>query len=187
MGRPKLALPLGDRTVLERVVAAFRGAGVEQILVVLAPHTQALADLARAAGAETMLLPEETPDMRATVEHGLDWIARHWQPADHDGWLLAPADHPLLDAAVIGQLLAAWHTFPEPGIVVPTYQGRRGHPVLISWHHVRSLRALPPGQGLNVYLRQQASETVEVAVTNPEVLCDLDTPADYERLRRGEG
>src|SRR4051812_30349558 len=75
MGRPKLALPLGGCTILERVIAALRGAGVDTVLVVLAPHSHDLIDLARATGAEVLALPEETPDMRATVERGLDWLA----------------------------------------------------------------------------------------------------------------
>src|SRR5207237_3552168 len=42
MGRPKLALPLGGRTVLEHVVAALRDAGVEHVLVVVGPHVPEL-------------------------------------------------------------------------------------------------------------------------------------------------
>src|SRR4051794_19678415 len=88
MGRPKLALPLGDRTVLERVIAAFRDAGVDMILVVLAPHSRGLLASARAAGADVLALPDEMPDMRTTVERGLDWLEEQVHPTDADAWLL---------------------------------------------------------------------------------------------------
>jgi molybdenum cofactor cytidylyltransferase len=122
--------------------------------------------------------------MRATVEEGLRWLEENRQPTDDDSWLLVPADHPVLDAAVIRQLLQARRERPEMSIIVPTHQGRRGHPTLISWQHVAGIRRLPAGQGLNVYLRQHANETMELPVESPSILLDLDTPEDYERLRQ---
>jgi molybdenum cofactor cytidylyltransferase len=181
MGRPKLALLLGGRTVLERVLDAFRLAHIEKTLVVLAPHNEALQTPALAAGAEVSLLPEATPDMRATIEKGLTWLEQNCRPEDQDGWLLAPADHPLLEPAVIDALVQVWRD-TQATLLIPTYGGKRGHPALIGWNHVRSIRALPADQGLNSYLRQHAAETVEVPVASADILCDLDTPEDYERL-----
>jgi len=184
MGRPKLALPLGGSTVLERVVASLRAACVDTVLVVVGPHVPELVPLAERAGAHVLQLVEETPDMRATVEAGLHWLEDRFNPAPDDQWLLVPADHPTLDPSVVRQLLRARAEGPGASIVVPTHGGRRGHPTLIDWKHVAGIRALAPGQGLNVYLRRLAAETREVAVDSPGVLCDLDTPEEYERLRR---
>ena len=183
MGRPKLALPLGDRTVLERVVTTLRLAGVDDILVVLGPHVADLKDLAAHSGARVLLLEQETPDMRATIERGLDWLEEHESPQPADALLLLPPDHPTLSAEVVQGLLAAVAA-STASIGVPTHKGRRGHPALIRWSHVPGMRALPAGQGLNSYLRAHAAETMEVPFATPDVLCDLDTPADYERLQR---
>jgi molybdenum cofactor cytidylyltransferase len=184
MGRPKLALPLGDRTILERVVAALREAGVEQILVVVGPHVPHLAPLAQLAGAHVLQLSEETPDMRATVLAGLRWLEERYQPQPDDGWLLVPADHPTLDPLVVRTLIRERAAARDHSIIIPTHDERRGHPTLIDWKHVAGMRALPAGSGLNVYLRQRAVETLEVPVDSPDILCDLDTPDDYERLRQ---
>jgi molybdenum cofactor cytidylyltransferase len=184
MGRPKLALPLGQRTVLEHVMAALKTAGLEQVLVVVGPQGRTLAELAGAAGAEVLALAEDTPDMRATVEAGLRWIEDRFAPRAEDDWLLAPADHPTLDAAVVRRVLETRAEHPEASVIVPLFRGRRGHPTLIGWQHVAGIRSLPAGAGLNVYLRQQAAHTLAVAVETPSVLCDLDTPEDYERLLR---
>lgn len=187
MGRSKLALPLGRLTVLEHAVAALRRGGVDRVLVVVGPHAPELAPLAAAAGAEVLPLTEATADMRATVERGL----RHLEECSHPGpevpWLLCPADHPALEPAVVRQLLEARRDAAAHSIVVPTFGGRRGHPVLIDWRHVPGMRALPPGLGLNVYLRQQGPVTLELSVASAGVLCDLDTPEDYERLRAAFG
>src|SRR5262245_14778713 len=180
MGRPKLALPLGDRTVLERVIAAVRGGGVDSVLVVVGPHVPELVSLAKSA--DVLLLADETADMRATIEHGLRRLEERFQPGPDDDWLLLPADHPTLDQFIVQKLVEARRQHPERSIVIPAFEGKRGHPALIAWKHVAGIRALPPGQGLNSYLRQHASETLELPVDSAEVLCDLDTPEDYERL-----
>jgi len=186
MGRPKLALPVAGRTVLEHVIAALRDAGVEHTLVVVGPHVPELAPLAEAAGAHVLLLDEETPDMRATVAQGLRWLKQSFHPKADESWLLLPADHPTLSGEVVRQLLRARAANPAASLFVPTYQGRRGHPALLAWLHVAGIRELAEGQGLNVYLRQHAAETLEVPVAGADVLWDLDTPEDYARLRYEE-
>ncbi len=184
MGRPKLALPFGDGTVLGRVVSSLRAAGVEHVLVVVGPHVPQLAPLAERAGAHVLRLAAETPDMRATVEAGLGWLEERFRPRPDDCWLLVPADHPTLDPLLPRMLLEKRAGAPGRSIIVPTHGGRRGHPTLIDWKHVAGMRALPAGQGLNVYLREHEAETLQVPVASADVLCDLDTPEDYERLRR---
>src|SRR5207245_4575559 len=102
--------------------------------------------------------------MRQTVQHGLDWLEAHCHPASTDGWLLLPADHPCVEPEVVRSLLAERGRQPEYSIVIPTYRGKRGHPAWIGWRHVPAIAALPPGTGLNAYLRGQRGQTLEVAV-----------------------
>jgi molybdenum cofactor cytidylyltransferase len=184
MGRPKLALPLGERSVLERVLDTVRAAHVGPILVVLGPHVADLQSKAHAAGARVLLLSHETADMRATIQCGLDWLDEHERPGPEDAFLLLPPDHPTLTTEAIDVLLRARRANPGSATIwIPTHDGRRGHPTFIGWNHVAGIRALPPGQGLNAYLRAHASETALVACSSAAILWDLDTPADYERLR----
>jgi molybdenum cofactor cytidylyltransferase len=184
MGQPKLSLPLGERTILEHVIAALGHADVEHIVVVVGPHVQELAALAAKAGAHVCQLAEQTTGMRATVEHGLSWLEERFEPHPEDGWLLVPSDHPTLTAGVVRALQAARQAHPEGSIFVPSYQGRRGHPLLLTWNHVAGIRQHPPGEGLNRYVRTRLTETVEVPVNDPDVLRDLDTPEEYARLRQ---
>src|SRR5205823_6444508 len=104
MGRPKLALPLGGRSVLERVIDALRDAGLD-VLVVLGPHVADLAAAAQTAGASVLALRETTPHMRATVEAGLDHLHTRFYPPPVEPWLLSPADHPALDADLMRRLM----------------------------------------------------------------------------------
>jgi molybdenum cofactor cytidylyltransferase len=183
MGRPKLSLPLGDRTVLERVLDAVLAAGIDHAVVVIGPDAANLLPLVKPP-AQVLQLNEPTPDMRATVERGLTWIEERFHPLSTDAWLLIPADHPTLDASVVRMLLCASKEAPGASIVVPTFDGRRGHPTLIAWKHAAEIRSVSAGLGLNAYLRSRTEETLEMPVAAADILTDLDTPADYERLRQ---
>jgi len=182
MGRPKLALPYAGRTLLERVIDAVRAGGVAEVLVVLGPASLFLKDLAERAGARVLTLGSDTPDMRATVLAGLRWLDANLRPGPEDGWLLLPADHPTLASAVVAALRTAAADDAAHSIFVPAHQGQRGHPTLFRWRHTPALLSLPEGQGLNSYLRANTAAVREIDWPTSEVLRDLDTPADYERL-----
>jgi molybdenum cofactor cytidylyltransferase len=182
MGRPKLQLPFRDRTVLECVLDALRLGGCDETVVVLGAQAAPLAPLATKAGAHVCLLAEETADMRATVEVGLGWLEQHFRPGDADAWLLVPADQPMLDPAVVAALRLHHLAQMDNSILVPTFAGQRGHPVLLGWKHVEGVRQHTPREGLNTYLRRQEAATLELPLEKPSVLSDLDTPEDYARL-----
>jgi molybdenum cofactor cytidylyltransferase len=179
MGRPKLALPLGNRSVIAHVIDAVRAAGVDDVLVVVAPDGEELARLATATGAHVLRLAEDTPDMRATCMHGLAWFEERFHPEDEDGWLLLPADHPTVRPEVVRAMLDVTEDYE---IVVPAHQGRRGHPTWLRWSNVAAIRAMPAGQGLNAYIRACAPHTFVLNWSSDIILRDLDTPEDYERF-----
>lgn len=182
MGVAKLLLPLGGRTVMARVLDALRRGGVDAIYVLARADDAALREELRGSDVCAVFSEEPTADMRASVELLLQRLARKQSPRPEDAWLLAPADHPVLDGTVVAALVAEWHARPE-GIVVPVYKGRRGHPTLFGWDYAASAARLPPGQGLNRLLRDAPDQVRQVAVESPRILLDLDTPADYQRLK----
>ena len=185
MGRPKLLLPFEGRTILERVIAALKKGGVNRVLVVAGPSAADLVPIAQSAGTETLALDEDTADMRATIVYGLDWLAAHERTTVDDNLLILPGDHPLVDASVVEKLIEARRTSEGKSIVVPTYHGKRGHPVLISWQLANDIKAIPPGHGLNALLHQNKELVLELAIGSSAVVQDMDTPEDYDRLVLG--
>jgi CTP:molybdopterin cytidylyltransferase MocA len=178
MGRPKLDLPLESTTVLAHVVAALRGGGVDVVLAVVGPHVSELVSIAEAAGAETLLLAAPTADMRETVQAGLRRLVDRYHPRPADSWFLAPGDCPTFSAETVRRLLET----SGDAVVVPTVDGRRGHPVRFAWRHAADVVALPPGAGIHVLVRSRP--VIKVPVDDAGVLFDVDTPADYDRLWR---
>jgi molybdenum cofactor cytidylyltransferase len=183
MGCNKLLLKTSGRTILEHVIFDLMQGEVSHVVVLVGPDAMEVGAIAREAGADVCALTQATQHMRATVERGLTWLEQQFRPCADDAWFLTPADHPGIDASVVRQLREQFASSPPQPILVPTYQGKRGHPTLFCWSEVAGIRAYPANLGLNSYLRANSSRVCEVAVAKPGVLSDIDEPADYEHLR----
>lgn len=181
MGRPKLLVSVGGRTVIERVVAAFREGGVDEVLVVTRPGDDELRVAACTAGA-TVVVPDKPPaEMKHSIGIALQHIDKKFSPIPQDAWLMAPADIPFLSAAVVRRLLSHHSMNPET-IIVPAHNGRRGHPVLIPWTMAKLVATLGVDQGINSLIDTGPVEYIELG---PEAVpMDIDTPDD---LRIAEG
>jgi molybdenum cofactor cytidylyltransferase len=102
-------------------------------------------------------------------------------PAGAAGAVLFLVDHPLIQATTIEKLL---EHFGSGGIVVPAYQGRRGHPVLFSADVLREILDLEPGKGANTVVWKNSARVTEVAVDDSGIVRDIDTPEDFAALIR---
>ena len=63
------------------------------------------------------------------------------------------------------------------------HAGRRGHPTYFSWEFAGRVASLPDGVGVNQLLKDFVAATRQIPVSTPDILVDLDTPADLARLR----
>lgn len=183
MGQPKLLLPLGGSTVIERLIQVLTEPQIAARVVVVRAGDQPLQALLAKLPATTVVPSVDPPDMRASVEIGLAEIERRYQPQPDDAWLMIPADHPLLQPATLQQLLTVW-TQQRPRLLLPTHQGRGGHPLLGRWDTLAQLRALPADVGLNQLLRVCENDVLRWSVDDPGVRADLDSPADYQQMQQ---
>lgn len=187
MGRPKLLLPVDGIPLIARVVQALRAGGAGPVAVVVAPPglvegAGEVAEAADRAGGQVVTLDCETPDMRATIEAGLDHLGRLDPPPD--AFLLAPGDAPAITPELVARLIARARLAPGRP-VAPRHSGRRGHPILLPWSLAGAIRALPAGQGVDAAIAAHAGEVEVIDEPDPWVLDDLDTPDDYRRWREG--
>jgi molybdenum cofactor cytidylyltransferase len=181
MGQPKLLLPWKNGTVISTMLAHLRHPAIAAVFVVVRPGDAALSQVVGQCGGTVVTPVAPPPEMRQSVECALREIADHWSPTSADGWMLIPADHPLLDAAVLDPLVSAWKQNPSR-ILIPVFQGKRGHPTLFPWSITADVFQLPPDQGLNQLVKARPDLVQEVEVNSSGVLTDLDTPEDYRRL-----
>ena len=90
---------------------------------------------------------------------------------------------PRISSAVIDQVLDSYG-MRNRKIIVPTMNGRSGHPVLFPWPSRSEVFALGPDEGVNAVLKRHA--TTELVLDLDDILDDLDTPSDYRRLRTAQ-
>lgn len=181
MGQPKLTLPIGNTTVIGRVLTALKSAGIDDIAIVTRRSDTALITEIRQHGVEPILPEIDPPDMRASIEHGLRWVEETYHPDNDDAWMLLPADHPILDETLISRLCDVWST-TTTDVLIPSCNDRRGHPLIARWSTVTAVQALPADVGVNAWLRHPATSVTEYPLNDARILCDLDVPEDYARL-----
>jgi molybdenum cofactor cytidylyltransferase len=186
MGAPKLLLPWGETTLIERVLGAWRASRVDQIAVVVHPNDQELIERCQGERVTVVRPVVPPPEMKDSVAAALRHIEAARPPGPDDCWLLAPADLPNLSTATIDRLLVAYHAQPKASrvILVPVHNdqhgGRRGHPVLFPWPLASEVFALAAAEGVNQLLRRHA--VLEVACGAEAIGEDVDTLEDYRRM-----
>lgn len=184
MGRPKLTLPLGAGTVIDRVLEALAVDGVHS-RVVVARRDQTDLHRCVTASAARLVVPEtDPPDMRASVEAALRFIESEFAPDARDAWMLTPGDCVGVTESVVRELVSIWNTSPDASVLLPRVGGHRGHPALFRWSLISTLRALPSDVGVNALLDLPALQVIEHPVSEAGVLVDLDTPEDYRRAQQ---
>lgn len=178
MGTSKLLLPWNGTTVIEQLIRTLSRPEIESVVIVTRPDDLTLHDVLRRTSAVTIIPKQEPPQMRDSIELGLEAIRQRFSPRDDDGWLLIPADHPLIEPEVLDGLLAQWSQTGCP-VLLPTCNDRRGHPTLLRWSLAARIEQLPPDVGVNRLLRSDPDLVTTWPTDRESVLADLDTPEDY--------
>ena len=180
MGRDKALLTLRGRTFLETIVGNLRAAGIEKITVVLGHHADAIQRAVDLAAVQVVVNDDYQRGQTSSLQRGLATAI-----ADSpEAVVLCLVDHPAISAEVITKLSERFELTHLP-VTIPTYQGERGHPVVISEELFPELLALPSGQPANTVIRKYRDATQFVEVTDRSILLDVDEPETYERMVEG--
>jgi molybdenum cofactor cytidylyltransferase len=181
LGQPKLLLKFDEQTLIGALVRSLRKGGAGRIVVVAPPADTAegppIASEARLAGADVVVPLTRPAQMRDSIELGLARLALGDVPRSV---LLTPGDCPGIEAGLVEQLVKRGAAVPDR-ILIPTHNGRRGHPIVLPWTIAATIHSLPLGVGVNALVAQHAGSVVEIEVANAELVADLDTPADLKR------
>jgi molybdenum cofactor cytidylyltransferase len=174
MGRPKALLSLHGRTFLENILEAISRASIGQTVVVVGHHRDEIASRVPAAG-KVVFNADYEKGMITSFQAGIRAL-----PREVSGALLFLVDHPVIDPDIIGSLTA--RCAPDR-IIVPVFNGRRGHPVLFGSQILQEIVALSSDQGANIVVRKDSRRIVEVPVKSAGILVDVDTPEDFQNLQ----
>jgi molybdenum cofactor cytidylyltransferase len=179
---PKPLLPWGASTVIGTVVGTLLAAGIGD-LIVITGHRRAAVEAALAGQPVRCV---HNPDyaggeMLSSIQAGLAAA----DPASR-GALLALADQPQMQGAVVQQVLRAFDASAGQALVIPSHAMRRGHPIVLPRGLWAEVLALPAGDTLRTVVQRHAAAIRYVEVDTASVLADLDTPEQYAEAVSGE-
>jgi len=99
-----------------------------------------------------------------------------------DGVMVCLSDQPLLESADLETLIRAFvHDCPR-SVLVPTYQGRRGNPIVLAHRHREAILAGERNLGCKRLIERNPELVWPYPMANDHCVFDLDTPDDYDRL-----
>jgi len=179
MGRPKALLACQGTTFLGHLlrVTAHQAIGIRRVVLGAAAE-----EIRRAAG----LAPEVVvvnEDWQRGQLSSLHVGMRSLPKEGTDGMLVCPIDHPLISSQLIDKLVKTFRAQGKP-IVMPTWQGHRGHPVIFAASLYQELLSAPTEVGARAVVWAHQKDIFELPTTEQGVIQNLDDP---ETLRQAMG
>lgn len=174
MKQQKLLLPFNEKTIIETVVENVGRSVNSNILVVLGSHCQQIRKQIENYPVNYCMNEYYMDGMLSSVICGFRAL-----PEDAKASLIFLGDQPQIPPQVTDLVIKAWNESGK-GIVMPTFNGRRGHPVLIETRYKTEIEQLDPEKGLRTLSEKFTDDVYEVECIIPEILRDIDTPEEYE-------
>ena len=178
MGRTKALLPWAGTTLIEYQVRELRAAGVEDVAVVLGHDwlrvREMLASNVQPWHARVVVNEAYREGRASSLRAGAAAL-----PDSADPIVVLSVDQPR-PREIVRALLEA-HASGGASITIPTFEGRRGHPVVVAGALLAELReASEEAQGLRGVIAAHEASVREVAVDSEQAVLDINTPEEYE-------
>jgi molybdenum cofactor cytidylyltransferase len=179
MGINKLLADFHGQPMIRATLRQIRLSGVDDVLLVLGHEAGAFDEIANHESVSRWVRnPDYQQGIASSIRKGVE------AAGDADAVLICLGDMPLVKSQTIDRLIAAFNPAEHRTIIAPVYAGQLGNPVLWGRAHFPMLLALEGDKGARSLIADHKSEVVEVAVDDPGVLADADTPAALAALRR---
>jgi len=180
MGSPKALLQFQGETFLDRLIRIFSDIA-DPVIVVVGHHADAIRSGAQRSS-EAIFAVNSAPErgMLSSLQCGLAAV-----PEAAEAVMFTPVDHPHLDSSTLDRIISDFQAKHAP-VTVPVYGGKHGHPVCVSKAVAAELRSLPPEAQASDIIHRHVNQTSYVEVPDSAILTDVDDPAAYAELIRGQ-
>jgi len=178
MGSPKALLPYQGRPFLEHLleVTSHRNIGVRR--VVLGAHAEPIAKAIQLEADEIVINEDWEKGQLSSIQAALRSL-----PPGTDGILLCLIDHPLISSLLVQDLIEQFYSAKKP-IVLPVYEGRRGHPVIFSASLYDELLRAPLETGARAIVWAHKSDVEEVQTNEQGCVLNLNDPETMNKAIR---
>lgn len=178
MGTPKQLLRIEGKTILERTLTNVRQAAVNEIVLVLGFAADAVQKQVSTEGLRVVHNEAYQHGMGTSLRTGLAAVNLESSSA-----LIVLGDQPFVRATTLNQLIEC-HRSSRPQIVIPLYRGFRGNPVLLDRAVFPEVLHLSGDVGCRAIFGNHTEGICKLAVDDPGVLLDIDSPEDLQKISR---
>lgn len=182
MGQPKALIPYRGKTFLEHLIDVTRHPRVGRTRIVVGAHADEIRAHMAGRDFEIVVNPEWQKGQLSSIQAGI----RSLSSAETEGMLLCPVDHPLVSADLIGRLIAEFDASWKP-IALPTYRGKRGHPLIFRADLYAELLAASPEVGARQVVWAHADQICEVTTEEEGVVLNINDPETLRKALGGTG
>ena len=175
MGFPKMLLMFDGKTMIEIVIGNVTNSDIDNVMVVLGADRDKLTDLVSKSPVKYCYNDNYKEGMLSSVKCGLRNL-----PSDFEAVLVFQGDQPLITPKVINSVIEAYRSSGK-GIVIPVYEKRRGHPLLVSRKYRDQIEKLDSGEGLRSLAYKYSDDVLEVVTNEAGILRDFDTYDEYKK------
>ena len=177
MGKAKPLLPWRGATLLEHQVSCLLEGGVSEVVVVLGHRAAEVARFAQGPNVRWVVNGRYREGKTTSIKAGLTAVSQ-----GADAIALLAVDQPRTPEIV--SLVISAHVGNDALITSPRYQGHGGHPLIFSTNLRSELESITEEtQGIREVIRRHGDQVTEVAIDDPLIRLDLDTPEAYEEAR----
>jgi len=181
MGSPKALLPYQGRPFLEHLLEIATRPEIGVRRVVLGADAESIAKAIPLKASEIIINSEWEKGQLSSIQ-----AAVRKMPAGTEGIVLLLIDHPLISSALVGELIDGFYKSKKP-IVLPVYEGRRGHPVIFTASLYPELLRAPLETGARAVVWAHADDVEEVRTNEEGCVLNLNDPETLNRAISGEG
>ncbi len=173
---PKMLARLAGKALVRHIVDTAVAADLSPVLVVVGHREDEVG--AALAGLPITIVrnPAFADGLSTSLRAGFAAL-----PATSEAAMILLGDMPLVHAGLVRRLAEAWAEASKPAALVPTFDGRRGNPVVLSRRLGPLIEDLAGDVGAGPLLRGH-DDVVEIPVDDDSVLVDVDTRQTLERL-----
>ena len=175
MGRPKALLTFQRSCFLTHIFTEATHSELTGVTVVLGHQSDAILKALPEIAPHTLLNRDYEFGQLSSLQCGL----KHLRSAQPDGVMVFLIDHPMVHRTLVNQLIEGFSR-NSSSIVIPSFEYRRGHPMIFGAELFNELLAAPLDQGAITVVRKHAHDILHLEVDEPGVLVDIDTPEAYE-------
>lgn len=175
MGEPKQLLPFRESTIVETVVDSMLSAKFNEVIVVVGHRAAEIEKQLGTRPPQIVFNPDYRDGMLTSAQAGI------LACKESDAFALMLVDQPFITSDLINRVIEAYQQ-TEKGIAVPSYNYKRGHPVIFARKYASDILALgTESDGVRSLLKKYSDDIHYVAVDTDDVLRDIDDREDYER------